>query len=54
MTCRKCGGSGDMFRIRDSEGVDRIVSFEDLKLYEGHKYCGTLVCSLCDGFGVED
>ncbi len=54
MTCRKCGGSGDMFHIQDPEGVDRIVSFEDLKLYEGrHEVIGEIECSLCGGFGVE-
>lgn len=55
-TCRKCGGSGDMFRIIDSEGKESIVKFEDIKAphLAPCKVLGEIECSLCGGSGVEE
>lgn len=53
--CHECGGSGDMFHILTSEGIDRVVRFDEIKAphLEGCEVLGEIECSLCGGFGVE-
>jgi len=53
--CKKCGGSGDMFRMSKGS-IDVIVPFRDIKAHkeEGYVLKGDLCCSMCNGFGVTD
>jgi hypothetical protein len=55
MSCKKCGGSGDMFVLE--RGILRaVVRFSEVKahLEAGYKDTGkTIECSLCGGYGQQ-
>lgn len=54
MTCKKCGGSGDMF-VMIKGNLTVIVAFRDMEAHKKDGYTAngrTIECSMCHGVGM--